>query len=109
MLKELIAPEAVERVLLFIAFAGPLFGLIIGTMIGAHERCAWPRMLAGVLIGSLGSAVYGMWRVYGAITSALGLDSVASLVLLLFLFAVLGCALGVAILVFRDLVLRVES
>ena len=102
-MKELIAARAVEKALLFLAVAGPLVGIIIGTVAGAHERRAWPRILAGGLIGALGAMVYGMWRVYGLVTDALGLDSVANLVLELVTFAVVGALLGVAVLSISNL------
>ena len=96
--RELVAPESVERVLLLLAVAGPLIGVIVGAVVGAHERCAMPKVIAGALIGALLSAVYGMWRVYGAITDALGLDSVANLVLELVLFAAVGLLVAIAVL-----------
>lgn len=89
-MRELVAPQSVERILLFLAVTGPIAGLILGIMLGAHKRRAWPRALAGFLLGGLLTVVYGMWRLYGAITDRLGLDSVANLVLELVLFAVVG-------------------
>ena len=95
-MRELVDPGAVEKALLFAAVIGPLAGLIVGLFIGAHERCVWPKILAGVLIGGLGTAVYGMWHVYGAVTDALGLGSVLNLCVQLTLFAAFGCVLGLA-------------
>ena len=97
-MKQLVDPNAVERVVLFLAVAGPLVGLILGAVLGAHERCSARRIIAGVLLGGIGSVVYGMWRVYGVITNALGLDSVANLGLQLVLFAALGAILGAVVL-----------
>ena len=97
-MKQLIDPSFVERVLLFLAVAGPLVGLILGTVLGAHEKCAARRIIAGALLGGIGSLIYAMWRVYGVITNALGLDSVANLGLQLVLFAALGAVLGVVVL-----------
>jgi len=97
-MKQLIEPDCVERVLLFLAVAGPLVGLILGAVLGAHEKCSARRIISGVLLGGIGSVVYGMWRVYGVITNALGLDSVANLGLQLVLFAALGAVLGVVVL-----------
>jgi hypothetical protein len=93
---ELVSPQSVDRMLLFLAVIGPLAGLIIGTMLGAHERCAWPRALAGLLLGGLLTVIYAMWRMYGAITESLGLESVANLVLELVLFAVVGVLVALA-------------
>ena len=95
-MKELVAADSVERILLLVAAAGPLVGVILGAVIGAHERCAWPKVVAGALIGTLLTVVYGMWRVFGAITGALGLDSVANLVIELILFAAIGLIVGIA-------------
>lgn len=96
-MKELLDQGAVERVLLIAAVSGPLVGLIIGAVAGARGRCFAPRIAAGVLIGALCSLAYGMWRVYGALTDVLGLDSALNLVLQIMMFAVFGVALGVAI------------
>ena len=96
-MNELIDPRLVERVLLLLAVAGPLVGLVIGAVLGAHEAHAARKIAAGILVGALGSVVYGMWRVYGVITAALGLDSVANLAAQLVMFAALGAVLGVVI------------
>ena len=103
-MRELIDPNAVEKGLLFVAVAGPLVGLIFGIVLGAHERCAWPRILAGALIGGLGTAVYAMWHVYGAVPDALGLDTVLNLCVQLALFAVFGAVLGLLIFQVRQLI-----
>lgn len=84
----------VERVMLFFAVAGPLVGLIAGLFFGAHEKCALPKMIGGLLIGALGTVAYGMWRVYGLITGKLGLDSVWNLYVQLVIFAAAGVLLG---------------
>lgn len=96
-MRELIDSKSVERILLFIAVAGPLMGLILGSLLGAHERIAARRVVAGILLGSIGSLIYGMWKVYNLITNAFGLDSVANLGLQLVLFAALGAILGVVV------------
>lgn len=75
-----------------------MVGLILGAVFGAHEKCAARRIIAGALLGGIGSLIYAMWRVYGVITNALGLDSVANLGLQLVLFAALGAVLGVVVL-----------
>jgi predicted membrane protein len=90
----ILAPEAIERGLSFFAVVGPLTGLIAGTLLGAHEKCAWPKMLRGALIGGMLTLVYGGWHLYGAITDSLGLDRLASLVLQLVVFAVIGAISG---------------
>lgn len=108
-MKELIDPRSVERVFLFLAVAGPLVGLILGAFLGAHERFATRRVIAGTLLGSIGSIIYGMWWLYGVITNAFGLDSVANLGLQLVLFAALGAVLGAVALKVSMLLKRLWS
>lgn len=96
-MKELIAPETVNKILLFLALGGPLMGLIIGTLLGAHERLAWPKIVGGVLVGSLFTLIYGFWHLYNAITGALGLDSLANMGLQLLMFVIFGSLLGLVI------------
>lgn len=107
-MKQLIVPESVERALLFLAVCGPLVGVVVGTIVGAHEKRAAPKIIAGGLIGALGTVVYGMWHVYGAITSGLGLDSLTNLGLQLVLFAAFGAALGFAMFGIWQLMKRPE-
>lgn len=95
-MRELIDPELTGKVLLLLAVAGPLVGLILGAMLGARDPHATPKMVAGVLLGGLTTVAYGMWCVYGVITNWLGLDSVTNLALQLVMFAALGAMLGVA-------------
>jgi hypothetical protein len=76
---------------------GPLVGVIIGSLLGAHERVAWPKIAGGVLIGSLLTLIYGFWHLYNAITGALGLDSLANLGLQLLMFVIFGSLLGLVI------------
>lgn len=87
-------PETVEKALLFAAVAGPLVGTILGIVLGAHEKRSAPKILVGVLLGGLATVIYGMWRLYGLITQALGLDSVVNLGLQLLLFAAVGAVVG---------------
>ena len=97
-MKQLIDPNSAERVLLLLAVAGPLVGVILGALLGAHEPRARRKVVAGALLGGILSLTYGMWGVYGIITNVLGLDSVANLGLQLVLFAALGAIVGVVIL-----------
>jgi small basic protein len=95
-MKQLIDPNMAQRIMLFLAVAGPIVGLIVGLFLGAHEKCAWPKMVGGLLAGALLTMCYGMWRVYGLVTSKLGLDSVWNLCIQITIFAVLGTILGAA-------------
>lgn len=97
MMKPLIDSKLVEKILLFLAVCGPLFGLIVGVILGAHERNALRRIVPGVLLGFIGTLIYIMWRVYRVITDSLGLDSVANLGLQLLMFAAVGVAMAFVI------------
>lgn len=108
-MKQLVDPGAVERVLLFIGVAGPLFGVICGALLGAHSRRARASVLRGLLLGCIGSLIYGLWRVYGVIVGAIGLDSVANLGLQLILFAAVGALLGVVVIRVSILLKRLSS
>ena len=92
----MIDPETAERIMLLIGVAGPLVGLILGTVLGAHERCAAARILQGTLIGVLGSVVYGAWRVYGIVSNRLGPGSFCNLCLQMIIFAICGVGIGAA-------------
>jgi hypothetical protein len=94
-MKELISPRTVESVMLWIAIAGPIVGLIIGALLGLRGSLK-ARTLGGLAIGLLGPVIFGAWRLYGAITDSLGLDSAANLLLQIVMFAILGPALGIA-------------
>ena len=81
---------------MFVAVIGPLAGAIAGIMVGTHERRATPKIIKGASIGAIGTLIYATWHVYGAITDALGLDSLANLCAQIALFGALGVALGFA-------------
>lgn len=96
-MKQLLDPALVERILLLTGVLGPVVGLAVGAAAGFRARRPAAGIIAGALVGGVGTLVYAMWRVYGAITGMLGLDSLANLGLQLLLFAVLGVGLGVLI------------
>lgn len=96
-MKELIDPASAERVLLLAGVLGPVVGIIVGGVAGLRARRLTVGLIAGVLIGAMGTLIYAMWRVYGVITGVFGLDSTANLALQILIFAVLGAGLGVVI------------
>lgn len=96
-MKELLDPALVERVLLLTGVLGPVAGAAVGAAAGFRARRPAAGTIAGALVGGVGTLVYAMWRVYGAITGALGLDSLANLALQLLLFAALGAGIGALI------------
>ncbi len=108
-MKELIAAKTVESAMLIIAVAGPIIGLIIGIIIGACTKRLQASIIVSSLIGCVGTIIYAMWRLYGVITDALGLDSVANLCLQLIIFAVCGALLGIASFKLSLLLKRLEA
>jgi hypothetical protein len=97
-MREIVTQEQVEHVFLILAIAGPLAGLVIGGLAArvAHRSSDSVRVLAlrGACWGLLGTANWLLWRLYNAITSVLGLDTVVNLVVNLVLFIALGGAVG---------------
>lgn len=94
--KELVSQEAVERTFLVAAAAGPAAGLAIGILIGKLKRRSKQCAAAGFLLGLLLCGIYGMWRIFNAITDSLRLDSLANLAVQLVLFSAVGAAAGLA-------------
>lgn len=89
-MKELIDPRQAHLLMLGIAIAAPLIGLVWGWFA--------KRLVTGLVIGLLiGVGNYVLWTVYNAITDRLGLDTVKNLLVNLALFIVLGIVIGVAV------------
>jgi len=96
-MKELVTVEQAERVLRLLAVALPLAGLVIGALVGALRRRLAGSAVVGLLIGLVGPAALGLWRVYNAIMGRYGLDSVKGLLLNLALFVAVGLAVGLVV------------
>lgn len=92
--RELVSPETVERAFWIAAAVGPVIGLFVGGTIGYIKRSTKRGLIGGFLLGLLTYVVYGMWRIFNVVTDKLGLDSVANLVVELFLFAAVGMLIG---------------
>lgn len=86
-MKELITIEQADHIMWAILVIAPLIGLIAG----AIAKQIKPYLLWGAAIG-VGNLL--LWKVYGAITDKLGLDSVANLLVNLVLFIAIGVTVG---------------
>lgn len=93
-MKELVCRRTVELAFFILGIAGPVFGVVVGTILGMRSRRAILGAAVGFIIGGIGTLVYGMWHAYNAITNAIGFDSVINLVLQLLMFALLGAVIG---------------
>lgn len=94
-MRELIDERAANLVMLVLAFALPVAGVLVGAAVGAGRGRAASGALRGLAVGALGIANWLLWRLYNAITDRLGLDTVKNLVVNLVLFLVVGIAVGV--------------
>jgi len=96
-LDELVSAEAVERLFRYLAVFGPIFGLLIGGILGWGLRKGRKGIVSGIIVGCFGPANYALWKLSGAITAKLGLDSVANLLIQVGMFVILGFAIGILI------------
>ena len=96
-MKNLVLSGQIERLLLFYAVTGPLIGVVVGTLLGAHEKKPLRKILSAFLTGCLGIVVYVLWKVYNIMVKLLGLDSFLNLAIQIVLFAVIGALVGVLI------------
>jgi hypothetical protein len=94
---ELINLAVVERVILALALALPLLGLLGGLAWGASHRRVAAGAVRGFALGFSGPAILVLWRVYNAITDHYGLDSVQGLLINLSLFVAIGIGAGLLI------------
>lgn len=96
-MKELVTTEQAERVLRLLAMVMPVAGVALGLVVGAVRRRMGAGLVVGLLLGLIGPAAWGMWRVYNGIMGRYGLDSVKGLVLNLALFTGVGLVIGVIV------------
>lgn len=96
-LRELLDPAKVERVLVALAIAGPLVGGVVGAVCYGRADRPWRAIVSGLLMGGLLTLVYGLWRLFNALSETWGLATVKNLALQLVLFALIGVAVGWAI------------
>ncbi|NLH98623.1 MAG: hypothetical protein GX446_03920 [Chthonomonadales bacterium] len=95
-MRELVSIEAVERLFVVLAIAGPIIGGLAGAVLGLRTRSVARSALRGFAVGMAGVANWLLWRMYNALTDHYGLDSVKNLLVNLVIFTGLGLAAGVA-------------
>lgn len=88
-MKELITLEQANKAMLSLLVIAPVAGLAWGFL--------RKKIIEGLAWGiGIGVGVYGLWRIYNAITDHFGLDTVKNLVINLVLFTTLGIVGGIA-------------
>ena len=95
-MEELIAVEQIERALTILAIVLPSGGILIGAIVGAARGSFVRQVIAGLLFGLFGPAIWLLWRMYNGIVGAFGLDSVRGLLINLALFVAIGLVTGLA-------------
>jgi drug/metabolite transporter (DMT)-like permease len=94
-MRELVSIEAVERLFVWLAVAGPVAGVFAGVLLGLRRRRVGPYAVRGMLFGLLGTVNWALWKMYSALTEHFGLDSVQNLLINLGIFLTLGLCAGV--------------
>ncbi|UCC67560.1 MAG: hypothetical protein JSV79_10605 [Armatimonadota bacterium] len=94
---ELVTVEQAEGAVRLAAVALPPLGLAAGAVVGALRRRIARGLVAGLLCGLAGPAIWLLWRIYNGITGVCGLDSVRGLLINLALFVVVGLLIGFGI------------
>lgn len=97
-MREIVTQEQVERLFLILAVAGPAAGLALGALTAYLGRVKGaglaPQALRGACWGLLGTVNWLLWKLYNALTSVFGLDTVVNLLVNLIVFVALGGAAG---------------
>ena len=84
-------------VLRIIAISTPIAGVVVGALIGLVRKRVLRGAAVGLVIGLVGTAVYGLWRMHISFGEHFGYTSVASLAVQLVIFAGLGIGAGAAV------------
>lgn len=102
-MKELVTEAQADMILGIIAVTAPILGIIIG----AVAR----KTVDGFLIGLIGPAVFGLWKVHLFLGDRLGWTNVTNLTVQLIIFAALGLMAGVRIqrMIYRNRKLTADS
>lgn len=95
-MNEIVTTEHTEKVLQVIAFAAPAVGLIVGTIVGKMKKRLVPGIVAGVLAGLIGTAVFGLWRLYHVFCKH-GTCNLKVLAVQIVIFAAVGVVAGTVI------------
>lgn len=96
-MRELVTVAQVETLFRVLALAGPLIGLLAGMLPWNRQVPTVRRAATGLLVGCVGLANYGTWRLYLAITERLGMDTVRNLLVNLAVFALIGAVIGLGV------------
>jgi hypothetical protein len=97
MMEELVTTEQAERVIVALAMALPIIGLVIGVIVGAVRKRLGRGALLGLICGLSGPAIWLLWRMYNGIVGVYGLDSVRGLLVNLALFVAIGLVIGIGV------------
>lgn len=96
-MREIVTVDQVERLFVLLAVLGPVVGAASGWFVGRRSGRRPALARTGALIGLIGPANWGFWRLYNSITDHLGLDTVRNLLVNLALFIGVGVALGIVL------------
>lgn len=94
-MKELITKEQLDMVLRVIAIAFPITGAVTGVAVGAVRKRLFANAVFGLILGSIGTVVFVLWRVYNWSGSRYGYTSVVNLLIQFILCLVLGIVAGI--------------
>jgi hypothetical protein len=92
--REIVDAAQVGMALAALSGVGLVLAIVLLTTAKAKKAAG---ALKGGLLGACAVLLYPMWLIYNAIEDALGLDSVAGLLINLALFAVVGIAVGMVL------------
>ncbi len=93
-LREIVDLKQIDKLFLILAVILPVAGLCIGLMRGRKKGNARSAAMQGALWGCIGPLNLALWKVYSALTSRNGLDSLANLGINLVIFVCVGAAIG---------------
>jgi len=92
-----------SRILLALAFLGPLLGLAVGAARGVLRGGLMASSGRGLAVGLIATVAFGLWRLllyltrYDPATGYVGLHRVSVLALCLVIFAAVGAMIGVGL------------
>ncbi len=96
-MKDIITCEHIERTLAVLSIAAPVCGTLVGAIVGRIRRKMVTNVVAGLLLGLLGTAVFELWRVYHLCGKHSGYTGVGFLGGQAVLFAAAGLLAGFVI------------
>ena len=98
---ELVSERAFSMALAYLAVGGPVVGLMSGLVVSRIRRTGSAAIVKGTLLGGGCTLVWALWRLYAALTGALGPSSTRNLLVQIGLFAVVGVVGGILYTRFR--------